>query len=86
MKNGFKAGIAGALTLAAGLAAAPAANAAIVCNREGVCWHVARPYAYPRAYGIVVHPNRWTWGPGGHYVWREHEGRGYWRNGVWVTF
>lgn len=68
------------------LATAAPASAAIVCNREGVCWHVRHPYAYAPGYGVVVHPNTWAWGPTEHYVWREHEGRGYWRNGVWVTF
>ena len=74
--------------LAAGfvVASASAASAAIACNAEGQCWHVRHPYTYPPAYGVVVHPNNWRWGPGAHYVWREHAGRGYWRNGVWVTF
>jgi hypothetical protein len=62
------------------------ASAAIVCNREGECWHVHKPYQYAPAYGVVVHPNHWRWGPGEHYVWREHPGRGYWRGGVWVAF
>lgn len=72
---------AGLLALAAG-----SASAAIVCNAYGACWHVRNPYAYPPEAGIVVHPNGWRWGPGVHYVWREHPGRGYWRNGVWITF
>ncbi len=74
------------LALGAVGTSATAASAAIACNAEGQCWHVRRPYAYAPAYGVVVHPNSWRWGPGGHYVWREHAGRGYWRNGVWVTF
>ncbi len=68
------------------LASTLPASAAIVCNRQGVCWHAPRPYAYPRGYGIVVHPNSWRWGPGARYVWREHPGRGYWRNGIWISF
>jgi hypothetical protein len=74
------------LSLAALLVSHKPAAAAIVCNAEGQCWHVAHPYAYPPAYGLVVHPNNWRWGPGAHYVWREHPGRGYWRGGVWVSF
>jgi hypothetical protein len=65
---------------------ATAASAAIACNAEGACWHVRRAYVYKPEYGIVVHDNNWRWGPGEHYVWREHGGRGYWRNGVWIRF
>ena len=79
--------LAAAAALGLGLfAAAPSASAAIVCNAQGYCWHVAHPYAYAPSYGVVVHPNNWRWAPNEHYVWREHPGRGYWRNGVWVTF
>jgi hypothetical protein len=65
---------------------APVASAAVACNGEGACWHVRRHYAYAPAYGVVVHPDNWRWGPREHYVWREHAGRGYWRHGVWVRF
>jgi hypothetical protein len=63
-----------------------AASAYIVCNANGVCWHTHHRYVYRPAFGLVVHPDTWHWGPGRHYVWREHHGRGYWRNGVWITF
>ncbi|MGH6888746.1 MAG: hypothetical protein ACREHF_06070 [Rhizomicrobium sp.] len=62
------------------------ASAAIVCNAYGSCWHVRRAYAYPPEAHIVVHPNSWRWRARAHFVWRDHPGRGYWRNGVWVTF
>ena len=78
--------VASGLAVATLAMTASAASAAIVCNGEGVCWHVRHPYAYHPAYGVVVHPNAWRWGPGGHYAWREHAGRGYWRQGVWVPF
>jgi hypothetical protein len=70
------------------VASVKTASAAIVCNGEGECWHVRRAYTYAPAYGVVVHPNSWRWGPGEHYVWREppHPGRGYWRGGVWIKF
>lgn len=74
------------LGLTAVVASAGTASAAIVCNAEGQCWHVRHPYAYAPGYGVVVHPNGWAWGPGEHYAWREHAGRGYWRGGVWVRF
>ena len=63
-----------------------AASAAIVCNQEGECWHVRQTYDYHPEFGVVVHPDGWAWGANEHYVWREHRGRGYWHNGVWITF
>jgi hypothetical protein len=65
---------------------ATAASAAVACNGEGQCWHVRKAYSYAPEYGVVVHPNNWRWGANEHYAWREHAGRGYWRNGAWVTF
>ena len=65
---------------------ATSASALIACNREGVCWHVPKRYMYRPEFGVVIHPNTWRWGPRERFVWREHRGRGYWRNGVWVTF
>jgi hypothetical protein len=86
MKRLLKMSLMPVLGLGAMLGVASTASAAIVCNGEGACWHVRRPYAYPPAYGVVVHPDNWRWGPGEHYTWREHPGRGYWRSGVWVRF
>jgi hypothetical protein len=74
------------LGVGAVLLAATSASAAIACNAEGVCWHVRHAYVYQPAWGVVVHPDAWRWGPADHYVWREHPGRGYWRNGVWIAF
>lgn len=65
---------------------ATSASAYVVCNREGDCWHVNRHYTYKPEFGIVVHPNSWRWGVNERYRWREHVGRGYWRNGVWIRF
>ncbi|HUO21988.1 MAG TPA: hypothetical protein VMU59_05675 [Caulobacteraceae bacterium] len=70
------------------MAVAPA-SAAIACNKAGECWHVDRRPRYAPALGIVIHPDDWYF----HQHWdndhRWHDyrdGRGYWRNGVWVTF
>ena len=68
------------------VASTAGASAAIVCNRDGDCWHVKNRYAYKPEFGITVHPEGWRWGANDHYKWREHEGRGYWRNGVWIRF
>jgi len=78
---------AAALLSAATLAVtATSASAYIACNREGVCWHVHDRYAYRAEYGVVIHPDNWRWRARDHYVFRDHEGRGYWRNGIWITF
>jgi hypothetical protein len=76
------------LAMGAAVAAltATTASAAIVCNQEGECWHVRNQYNYQPAFGLVVHPDGWVWGANEHYVWHEHRGRGYWHNGIWITF
>jgi hypothetical protein len=63
-----------------------AASARVVCNAEGECWHVRNGYHYQPTFGLTVHEDGWRWGNGDHYRWREHRGRGYWRNGVWIRF
>ena len=59
------------------------ASAAIVCNGN-VCWHVQEHYAYPPSAGVVIHEDDWRSGPG--ITFREHEGRGYWRDDRWTDF
>jgi len=86
MKKAPKFAAAAVLALSAVTMSAGAASAAVVCNGEGQCWHVHHPYNYRPEYGVVVHPDNWRWGPNDHYAWREHRGRGYWRNGAWVRF
>lgn len=61
---------------------AMSASAAIVCNGN-VCWHTHEAYDYPPDARVVVHPDDWHWGRHEHFVFREHEGRGYWRGGRW---
>jgi hypothetical protein len=70
------------------LALTTAASADIVCNREGDCWHVRDRHAYRPEFGITVHPDHWKWEDHERtrYRWREHEGRGYWRDGRWIEF
>ncbi|HEX3754994.1 MAG TPA: hypothetical protein VHV26_07955 [Rhizomicrobium sp.] len=77
-----------ALIGAGGLAATTtSASAYIACNRGGDCWHTHDRYHYPTGFGVVVHRDNWRWRDRGHhYRWHEHDGRGYWRNGLWVTF
>ncbi|MFT3731174.1 MAG: hypothetical protein QM780_07075 [Hyphomicrobium sp.] len=63
---------------------ATAASAAIVCNADGDCWHVREHYKYEPGLNLRVYPDSWKWSKNDHYRWREHQGRGYWRGGVWV--
>jgi hypothetical protein len=70
---------AGALVLSA-----TAASAEIVCNDDGDCWHVREHVEYRPEFRLRVHPDNWRWAESDHYRWREHAGRGYWREGVWV--
>jgi len=83
---------AAAVILAAGALAfvTTAASAEIVCNRDNPadCWHVKEHYDYQPTFGLTIHPDNWRWEDRDrdHYRWHEHEGRGYWRNGLWVTF
>ena len=67
---------------------ATGASAAIVCNEDGDCWHVKQKYEYRPEFGVQVYGDDWRWADAeaNKYRWREHEGRGYWRKGVWVEF
>lgn len=86
MKSFVKVAFAGLLGASALALTATSASAAIACNKEGQCWHVKNAYKYQPEFGVVIHENNWKWGPTEHYTWREHTGRGYWRNGLWIRF
>ena len=73
------------------LAMAAPASAYIACNHDGDCWHTEGRYA-PPGVRFEYHPDDWYF----HRHWRDdrddrwrwrayHEGRGYWRNGIWIT-
>ena len=79
-----------ALLATAGLVATVAPSAArVVCNNEGDCWHTdAAPRPVP---GITfnVHPDDWYFhqhwdGDKDHHYRDYHEGRGYYKGGVWI--
>jgi hypothetical protein len=59
------------------------ASAYIVCNHEGECWHTAHPFRYPPN-TVYIHPEGWSWRANEHYRWHEHDGRGFWRGGIWI--
>jgi hypothetical protein len=74
----------GAFVLSAG-----SASAYIVCNSDGDCWHSNTRYHAPGV-RFEYHPDNWyfdrDWTNDRDHHWHEHhEGRGYWRNGIWIT-
>ena len=82
-----------AATLALGMTAVSAtpASAYVVCGNGGECWHTDRHYRYTREVQAQVHPDNWyfhqDWAHDSNHHWRDHhEGRGYYRNGVWIVF
>ena len=86
MKITMKSAVAALFGAAAIAMTTTSASAYIVCNAEGECWHVAHRYEYRSEFGLVIHPDGWRWRHGERFVWREHRGRGYWHNGIWITF
>jgi hypothetical protein len=78
------------------------ASAYIVCNDDGDCWHVHHKIHHSGVHMTFYdddwyfHHNwnhdwdrehDYDYDTDRHYRWREyHEGRGYWRDGVWVSF
>ena len=74
-----------------GLAAtATGASAYVACNHDGGdCWHTEHR---DRAPGVRFdyHPDDWYfhrhWDSDNEHHWRDyHEGRGYYKGGVWIT-
>ena len=79
--------IAALVSISALAATSTAASARTVCNRDGDCWHESDRYQYPATFGVRFHNDRWHRDHHDHYHWRDnHDGRGYYRQGVWVTF
>jgi hypothetical protein len=64
---------------------AASASATIVCSGN-VCWHTTETYEYPTESRVIVHPDTWRWGPSERFSWREHTGRGYWRDDRWIEW
>jgi hypothetical protein len=80
LRNILSAAAIGAVTV---VASTFGASAAIVC-KGNTCWHTHEAYDFPHEAGVVVHEDNWRWGPREKFVFREHEGRGYWRGSKWV--
>jgi hypothetical protein len=64
------------------------ASARMVCNNSGDCWHTDSDYKYPGT-GYSRHNDDWyfhqTWNNDRHYR-DTHDGRGYYKSGVWIGF
>ena len=39
---------------------------------------------YNPEFKVHVHPDNWKFADKNHR-WREHEGHGYWRSGIWIN-
>jgi hypothetical protein len=61
---------------------AVSASAAIICTGN-VCWHTHERYEYPPDASVTIHEDDWR---GPNVIFREHEGRGYWRGERWETW
>jgi hypothetical protein len=61
------------------------ASAAIACSGN-VCWHTTERYSYPAESRVIIHDDDWRWGPSEKFTFREHPGRGYWREDRWVEW
>jgi hypothetical protein len=74
-------------TGALAMSAAPAA-ARVVCNNGGDCWHSDTAPARVPGIQFNVHPDDWyfhqKWDNSDRHYRDYHEGRGYYKGGVWI--
>ena len=70
------------------VAVAAPASAYVACNRDGDCWHTESRYRAPGV-RFDYHPDDYyfqqRWDDGRRHFRDQHEGRGYYRSGVWIT-
>jgi hypothetical protein len=76
------------LGAAALVAATAPVSARMVCNAEGDCWHTDSRPVVPGV-RFEAHPDDWYfhqhWDGGDRHYRDYHEGRGYYKGGVWIT-
>ena len=82
VQNAVLASVAGVGFLAL---SAASASAAIVCSGN-VCWHTTERYEYPAESQVVVHEDTWRPEASANIRFREHTGRGYWRDDKWTEW
>jgi hypothetical protein len=79
--------LAGAAVAGLTIAAAAPAAAYVACNSEGDCWHTETNVP-PPGVRFDYHPDDWYFHQhwdANHHFRDYHEGRGYYRGGVWIT-
>ena len=64
---------------------AASASASIVCSGN-VCWHTTDRYEYPSDARVVIHEDTWKPSADARITFREHKGRGYWRDDKWIEW
>ena len=64
---------------------AASASASVVCSGN-VCWHTTERYDYPPAARVTIHEDTWKPAPDARITFREHTGRGYWRDDKWIEW
>ncbi|MBV8697728.1 MAG: hypothetical protein JO052_07710 [Bradyrhizobium sp.] len=80
----YIAALAGATIGAVALSASSIpASVEVVCSGN-VCWHLKERHEYPPEAKVIIHEDNWRGSPEEKYEFREHEGRGYWREGKWI--
>ena len=82
----FLAPAASAISIATLLMGTSPASAQIGCSKFGECWHVREYYVFRPEFGVTVHPDNWRPDRHEHVRWRDHAGRGYWHEGIWINF
>jgi hypothetical protein len=86
LKNTLVAGIALIVSSVALIASAGTASAYVACNGSD-CWHTDKRVSAP-GMKFEYHPDDWyfhqKW-DADHHFRDYHEGRGYYKGGVWIT-
>jgi hypothetical protein len=73
------------------VASTETATARVVCNSSGDCWHTEANYRYPGT-GYTRHNDdwyfhqRWDANDSNRHYRERHDGRGYYKSGVWISF
>jgi hypothetical protein len=88
LKSALKGALVAAISGGALIATATTASADVACNAAGECWHVHDRLTYPAEAGVTFHEDAWADSHRDHsYHWRKDRfDRGYYRDGVWITF
>jgi len=76
-----------AAAIAGGTLIATTASADVACNRWHECWRVHDRLTYPGQVGVIWHDDTWAAAHQRDWHWRaDRNDRGYYRNGLWITF